>query len=61
VPGSAGAEALVAEMIEADLREAERDHFAKSSGYPVYAPHEQSGRHGARRQGLCRRGLGAGT
>jgi len=27
-------------MIEADLREAERDHLVKSSGYPVYAPHE---------------------
>jgi hypothetical protein len=27
-------------MIEADLREAERDHLVKSSGYPVYARHE---------------------
>jgi GDPmannose 4,6-dehydratase len=35
-----GFEALVAEMIEADLREAERDHLVKSSGYPVYARHE---------------------
>jgi GDPmannose 4,6-dehydratase len=35
-----GFEALVAEMIEADLREAERDHLVKSSGYPVYVQHE---------------------
>ncbi|MGH8480079.1 MAG: GDP-mannose 4,6-dehydratase [Gammaproteobacteria bacterium] len=35
-----GFEALVAEMFEADLREAERDHLVKQSGYPVYAPHE---------------------
>jgi GDPmannose 4,6-dehydratase len=35
-----GFEALVAEMVEADLREAERDHLVKASGYPVYARHE---------------------
>jgi hypothetical protein len=35
-----GFEALVAEMIETDLREAERDHLVKSSGYPVYPPRE---------------------
>ena len=35
-----GFEALVAEMIEVDLREAGRDHLVKSSGYPVYPPCE---------------------
>jgi hypothetical protein len=41
-PGSAGAAGSVSRrwMIEADVREAERDHLVKSSGYPVYAPHE---------------------
>ncbi len=33
-------EALVSEMIEADLNEAERDHLVKTSGYRVYARHE---------------------